>query len=96
MVVPIYVVATISVVVLAKISDRMKQRSPVVMFGFLAGAGGFLALIVIPHPAYPGLTYGFLFLAASGIFAPIMPALGWFGKLCDRLCVCDETSSQLT
>ena len=80
MVVPIYVVATISVIVLAKISDRIQQRAYIVMFGFIAGAGGFLALIAIPHPAYPGVTYGFLFLAASGIFAPIMPALGWFGK----------------
>lgn len=80
MTIPIYVCASIATVLLAYISGRFKQRTPFVIFGFLAGAAGFLALIALPHPRYPGVTYGFLFLAASGIYAPIMPALAWFGE----------------
>ncbi|KIW98242.1 uncharacterized protein Z519_01826 [Cladophialophora bantiana CBS 173.52] len=80
MVVPIYVCATAVTVLVALASDRVKQRSPFVIGGFLLGACGFLALIIIPHPKYPGVTYGFLFVAASGIFCPIMPALGWFAN----------------
>ncbi|KAL2844104.1 major facilitator superfamily domain-containing protein [Aspergillus pseudoustus] len=78
MVVPIYICATGAVILVSIFSDRVQQRSPFVIAGFLAGAAGFLALLAIPQPQYPGLTYGFLFLTASGIFCPIMPALGWF------------------
>jgi len=61
-------------------SDKYQQRSPFIMLGFTVGALGFLALLVIPHPKWPGLTYGMLFPAASGIYAGLIPLLAWFGN----------------
>lgn len=81
MTIPVYVYAMVWTLFLAYISDRYKERGYVVSFGFAMGACGFLALLVVPHPRLPGLTYGLLFPAASGIYAPLIPLLGWFGKL---------------
>ncbi|KAF2100193.1 MFS general substrate transporter [Rhizodiscina lignyota] len=80
MTIPIYVAAMVATIVLAYISDRYQQRAWVIAGGFGFGSLGFLALLVVPHPRLPGLTYGMLFPAAMGIYAPLMPLLSWFAN----------------
>ena len=80
MTVPIYVCACIITLATAIISDRKKQRSPAIIIGFTIAACGFLALLAIPHPKLPGLTYGFLFMAATGLYMPLVCIVSWIGS----------------
>ncbi|GJN71068.1 hypothetical protein PLIIFM63780_002341 [Purpureocillium lilacinum] len=80
MTIPVYVCAMICAVVSAMLSDRYKQRSSFILGACVTAALGLLALIASPHPNYPGLTYGFLFLAASGLYSIIVPAICWIAN----------------
>ena len=40
----------------------------------------FIALLAIPHPRYPGLTYAFLFAIPAGVYPPIIGILSWVGN----------------
>ncbi|OAQ82588.1 high-affinity nicotinic acid transporter [Purpureocillium lilacinum] len=80
MTIPVYVCAMICAVVSAMLSDRYKQRSSFILGACVTAALGLLALIASPHPNYPGLTYGFLFLAASGLYSVIVPAICWIAN----------------
>lgn len=70
MTIPIYVVAMISTVIVAFWADHIQQRTPFIMGGFAIGVVGFIAELAIPHPKYPGVTYFFLFLIATGLYCP--------------------------
>ncbi|KAK2739568.1 hypothetical protein FQN57_006530 [Myotisia sp. PD_48] len=70
MTIPIYLVAAIVTLTFAYISDRYEARTPIILAGLTTAAVGFIALLAIPHPKYPGLTYAMLFLVASGIYSP--------------------------
>lgn len=70
MTIPIYVVAMIATVIVAFWSDHVQQRTPFIMGGFAIGVVGFIAELAIPHPKYPGVTYFFLFLVATGLYCP--------------------------
>jgi hypothetical protein len=70
----------ITVIVIAVWSDRVQMRSRFIIGSYCVESLGFVALLAIPHPAYPGLTYGMLFPAAMGIYAPLIPTLAWTGK----------------
>jgi MFS family permease len=78
--IPVYVFAMIVTLAVAFYSDKVKQRSPFIIMGFIGAACGFLALLVIPHPLLPGLTYGFLFLAAAGLYCPLVCIVSWIGS----------------
>lgn len=67
-------------VLTAFVSDRYKQRSPFIIISYCVAACGFVALLVIPHPKYPGLTYGFLFMAATGLYMPLCPTVAWIAN----------------
>jgi hypothetical protein len=41
---------------------------------------GFIVLRALPHPKYPGATYGMLFPVAAGIYSPLCGAISWNGK----------------
>lgn len=43
-------------------------------------AVGFVALLVIPHPRLPGLTYAFLFTVPAGVYPPLIGCLSWIGN----------------
>ncbi|KAL7917199.1 major facilitator superfamily domain-containing protein [Trichoderma austrokoningii] len=73
--IPIYVVAMICTVANAMASDYYRQRTPFILLGISVGIAGFTALLAIPHPQLPGLTYGMLFLATSGIYMSLVPTL---------------------
>ena len=70
----------ICTVLVAWLSGRYKQRSPFIILSYGSSAIGFVALLAIPHPKLPGLTYGFLFLAASGLYAPLICLISWIAN----------------
>lgn len=80
MTVPIYVVAMIFTIINAISSDRYKQRTPFILIGVTVGIVGFSCLLAIPHPQLPGLTYGMLFVATSGIYMSLVPTICFIGK----------------
>jgi hypothetical protein len=74
---PVYVVAMVVTTAGSFISDHYKRRCKTIIIGFTAGALGFIALIAFPHPKYPGVTYGFLFLAASDMYMTLCSIVCW-------------------
>jgi hypothetical protein len=70
----------IMTIVFAFWSDRAKQRSPFIMAGFSIAAAGFIGQLAIPHTRLPGLTYGFLFPVAAGLYCPFIHIVCWTGK----------------
>jgi hypothetical protein len=70
----------IATIITGVVSDRYQQRSPFIILGLATAAAGFTALLAVPHPQRPGLTYGFLFLAASGLYMPLVPIVCWVGS----------------
>lgn len=41
---------------------------------------GYTALLAIPHPALPGLTYFFLFFITAGLYPSIIGTISWVGN----------------
>ncbi|EMC98131.1 hypothetical protein BAUCODRAFT_574206 [Baudoinia panamericana UAMH 10762] len=78
--IPIYVVAMIFTIIFAFWSDRARQRSPFIMAGFTIAACGFIGQLAIPHTRMPGLTYGFLFPVAAGLYCPFIHIVCWIGN----------------
>ncbi|OAX82139.1 hypothetical protein ACJ72_03509 [Emergomyces africanus] len=70
MTIPIYVAAMMLTLTFAFFSDRYETRTPFIMGGFSIAVVGFIALLAIPHPKLPGVTYGMLFLIAMGMYSP--------------------------
>jgi hypothetical protein len=77
--IPIYVFAMTIVLIFSFWSDRIQSRSPFIIAGFSIAIVGFIAQLAIPHPKYPGLTYGFLFPVAAGLYAPFVSIVCWIG-----------------
>jgi hypothetical protein len=50
------------------------------MAGFAIAACGFIAQLAIPHPKWPGLTYGFLFPVAGGLYSPFIILVSWIAN----------------
>ncbi|KJF60734.1 uncharacterized protein CIMG_08681 [Coccidioides immitis RS] len=78
--IPIYVVAMIVTLVFAFVSDRYQQRTPFIIAGYVIAVLGFTSQLAIPHPEYPGLTYGMLFLVAAGLYAPFISIVCLIGN----------------
>lgn len=78
--IPIYVFAMIMTIIFAFWSDRVQQRSPFIMIGYCIAAAGFIGQLAIPHTSLPGLTYGFLFPVAAGLYCPFIHIVCWTGK----------------
>lgn len=77
--IPVYVWAMIATVSSAFLSDHYQNRSKFLLYPFMVAALGYLALILIPHPELPGLTYGMLFVVAGGLYPTICGILTWNG-----------------
>lgn len=75
--IPIYVFAAIVTIIWAWGSDLTQKRSPWIIGGYCIAIVGFIAQLAIPHPAYPGLTYGFLFPVAAGLYSPFTCLVSW-------------------
>uniref|UniRef100_A0A8H7K1Y2 Major facilitator superfamily (MFS) profile domain-containing protein n=1 Tax=Bionectria ochroleuca TaxID=29856 RepID=A0A8H7K1Y2_BIOOC len=75
--IPIYLVGAIATYGLAKISDRRKARWPFVIIPFCISGVGLIALLSIPHPRLPGLTYAFLFCIPAGLYPAVIGCISW-------------------
>ncbi|ORX93929.1 major facilitator superfamily domain-containing protein [Clohesyomyces aquaticus] len=78
--IPIYVFASIVTLAFAFLSDYRQARSPFIIAGYCIAVIGFIAQLAIPHPRYPGLTYGFLFPVAAGLYCPFICLVGWIAN----------------
>jgi len=85
--IPIYVFAMIMTIIFAFWSDRVQQRSPFIIAGYAIAAVGFIGQLAIPQTSMPGLTYGFLFPVAAGVYCPFVPIVCWYGKCCNSIFV---------
>lgn len=74
---PIYIVGLITTLVMSWIADRRQTRWPFVVIPYSVSLVGAIALMAIPHPRYPGLTYAFLFTIPAGVFPAIISAVTW-------------------
>jgi len=78
--IPIYVFAAILTVIFAWASDLTRMRSPYIIAGYSIAVCGFIAQLAIPKPKYPGITYGFLFPVAGGLYCPFTCLVSWIGN----------------
>ncbi|EME43912.1 hypothetical protein DOTSEDRAFT_71651 [Dothistroma septosporum NZE10] len=78
--VPIYVLGAISTVFFSWLADRNQVRWPFIIGPFSIAICCFIALLAIPHPKYPGLTYAFLFGIPAGVYPPLITILSWVGN----------------
>jgi MFS family permease len=77
--IPLYVFAVILVLLFSWLSDKYQVRWVFIVLGFSIAIVGYVAQLAIPHPKYPGLTYGFLFPLAGGMYSSFPPVLSWAG-----------------
>ncbi|KAF2773993.1 MFS general substrate transporter [Teratosphaeria nubilosa] len=77
MTIPLYVCACISGLAFAFTAERLQQRAIAILIGLSIAIIGFIGQLTIPHDRLPGLTYGFLFPIAIGIYSAKMPILAW-------------------
>lgn len=78
--IPIYVFAAIITLIFAWMSDIRQNRSTFIIAGYIIASLGFIAQLAIPHPKYPGLTYGFLFPVAAGLYCPFTCLVSWIAN----------------
>ncbi|KAI0966574.1 retrograde regulation protein 2 [Xylaria arbuscula] len=78
--IPIYLVGVISILLFSRLADKRRARWPFMAIPFCISAIGFIALLSIPHPKYPGLTYAFLFTVPAGVYPPLVGILAWVGN----------------
>jgi len=78
--IPIYVFAAILTIIFAWASDLTRKRSPYIIAGYSIAVCGFIAQLAIPKPRYPGITYGFLFPVAGGLYCPFTCLVSWIGN----------------
>lgn len=78
--IPIYLLAVCSVLFFSRIADRKRTRWPFIVGPYCLVVIGFIALLAIPHPKYPGLTYAFLFLIPAGCNPGVITLVTWISN----------------
>ncbi|KAI8686543.1 MFS domain-containing protein [Fusarium keratoplasticum] len=78
--IPIYFAGACSTLVFARLADKRRKRWPFILIPFSIAAVGFIALLSIPHPRLPGLTYSVLFLITSGLYPAVIGCITWVGN----------------
>ncbi|KAF2093482.1 MFS general substrate transporter [Rhizodiscina lignyota] len=78
--IPLYVFAVILIIVFAFWSDRIQNRWRFIVAGYSLAVCGLIAQLAIPHPKFPGVTYGFLFALCGGMYAGYPPMLTWIAN----------------
>lgn len=58
-------------------ADRKRTRWPFIVGPFCIALVGYTAVLSIPHPALPGLTYFFLFFITAGLYPSIIGTIAW-------------------
>lgn len=77
---PIYIVGAISTITVSWLADRYRTRWVFIVGPYTVAMCAFVALLAIPHPRYPGLTYAFLFAIPAGVYPPLITILSWVGN----------------
>lgn len=77
---PIYVLGAISTITISYLADRYRTRWVFIVGPYSVAMCAFIALLAIPHPQYPGLTYAFLFAIPAGVYPPLITILSWVGN----------------
>ncbi|KAM0277374.1 hypothetical protein ACHAO9_012576 [Fusarium lateritium] len=80
MTIPIYVVGACSTIVFARLADKRRKRWVFIIIPFGISMIGFTAMLSIPHPRFPGLTYFFLFFITAGLYPSIIGCISWIGN----------------
>ena len=78
--IPVYAFALFVTVTAAFLSDKYKSRSPFIIYPFMVAGVGYIGLLALPHPGWPGATYGMLFVVAGGLYPTICGVISWNGK----------------
>lgn len=78
--IPVYLLGAISTICFSLIADKRQTRWKFVVGPYCICAIGFLALLCIPHPRLPGLTYAFLFFIPAGLYPALISLLSWIGN----------------
>lgn len=61
-------------------ADRRQSRWLFIIIPFSIACVGFIAVLSIPHPALPGLTYAFLFCITSGLYPAVIGCISWIAN----------------
>lgn len=77
MTIPIYVLAVIAVLSFSWLADRRKTRWIFIVIPYSIMLIGFVGLLCVPHPKYPGLTYFFLFFIPAGCNPGVITLVTW-------------------
>lgn len=78
--IPVYFIGVITTVLLSWMADRHKSRWQFICGPFSVSTIGFVALLAIPHPRYPGLTYAMLFFITGGLYPAIIGVISWIAN----------------
>lgn len=78
--IPIYFVGACSTILFAYLADKRQNRWIFIIIPFAISAIGFIALLSIPHPRLPGLTYAFLFTIPTGLYPAVISCISWVGN----------------
>src|SRR6478735_9392412 len=78
--IPIYFVGACSTIIFARLADRQRKRWVFIIIPFFIAMVGFIAMLSIPHPKFPGLTYFFLFFITTGLYPSIIGCISWIGN----------------
>ncbi|CAI6093584.1 unnamed protein product [Clonostachys chloroleuca] len=78
--IPVYFVGALATYLFARLADRKKTRWPFVVIPFCISAVGFIGLLSIPHPNFPGLTYAMLFFVPSGLYPAVIGCISWISN----------------
>jgi MFS family permease len=78
--IPVYFAGLVSTIGFSWLADRRRSRWPFVVVPYGISLVGFLALLVIPHPKLPGLTYAFLFPITIGVYPAVITLVSWIAN----------------
>ncbi|KAF2716611.1 retrograde regulation protein 2 [Polychaeton citri CBS 116435] len=78
--IPVYFVGVCGTVLFSWLADKRQKRWPFIVGPYAIAAACFVALLAIPHPRYPGLTYAFLFGIPAGVYPPLIGILSFIGN----------------
>lgn len=78
--IPIYVAATVSLVICSRLADRYQTRWKFIVFPYLIALIGFVGLISVPQSRLPGLSYFFLFPVTIGCYPGVITVVSWIAN----------------
>jgi predicted MFS family arabinose efflux permease len=75
--IPIYAVGFICTLGFSWLADKQQKRWQYIVIPYSLALVGYLGLMFIPHPRFPGLTYAFLFCIPAGVYPGVICLISW-------------------